>query len=191
MRAALLLTALACCSSQHCREADRTPPASGAPIPAYHREDWGNWTDDDRNCRNTRQEVLVMESEIPVTFNDRKCTVTAGRWTDPYSGQTVTSPSQVQIDHVVALEEAHRAGAWRWTDEQKRAYFNDLQNPDHLVAVTVHSNESKGSRPPSEWMPPNVSFRCEYLRRRVGILTKYALSYDRAEYDALMSKHCR
>jgi hypothetical protein len=197
MKRALLLVLLSCCSG-----CPRTPPpdtrrtAADAPdvgIPPYVRDEWGRWVDADRDCQDTRQEVLIAESEVPVTFVDplKPCRVAAGRWTDLYSGVTYTDPSALQIDHVVALEEAHKLGGWQWTSEQKKAYFNDLSNPDHLVAVSQSSNASKGSRPPPDWMPLNPAFRCEYLRRRVKILVKYRLQYDCGQYADLMATHCR
>lgn len=162
-------------------------------VPAYNRDEWGRWADADRDCQDTRQEVLIAESEVPVTFADpaKPCRVATGRWTDVYSGKPYTDPSDLQIDHVVALEEAHNAGGWRWTPEQKKAYFNDLDNPGHLVAVSQSSNASKGSRPPPQWMPANVAYRCEYVRQRVKVFQKYGLSYDCALYVELAATHCR
>jgi len=170
-----------------------TPTTEDAGIPAYNRDDWGRWYDADKDCQDTRQEVLIAESEVSVTYVDptKPCRVAAGRWTDPYSGQVFTDPGDLQIDHVVALEEAHNAGGWAWTPEQKKAYANDLANPHHLQASSVKSNTSKGSRSPTEWMPPNEAYRCEYLRRRITILRKYKLKYDPELYIDLLSANCK
>jgi hypothetical protein len=162
-------------------------------IPPYNRDEWGRWFDADKDCQDTRQEVLVHESEVPVTFVDplKPCRVLTGKWTDPYSGMTFSDPADLQIDHVVALEEAHLAGGWQWTLEQKKAYANDLANPHHLQAASVKSNTSKGSRPPPEWMPPNVAYRCEYLKRRLEILRNYKLKYDPDVYLNLVFTYCK
>jgi hypothetical protein len=195
LRRAVVALLLTCCSGcpPHGPPPERQRTELDAGIPPYNRDEWGRWSDADRDCQDTRQEVLIAESEAPVTFADpaKPCRVVSGRWTDVYSGQVYTLSSDLQIDHVVALEEAHNAGGWRWTPEQKKAYFNDLDNPGHLVAVSQSSNASKGSRPPSQWMPPNAAYRCEYIRQRVRIFQKYGLSYDCAAYVELAATHCR
>jgi hypothetical protein len=51
-------------------------------IPAFNRVDWKHWIDEDGDCQNTRDEVLIRDSRVPVTFvprNDGKmCRVAAG-----------------------------------------------------------------------------------------------------------------
>ena len=52
-----------------------------ADIPEYDRDDWKHWVDEDGDCQDARQEVLVEESLDQVTFEtDRQCRVEAGRW---------------------------------------------------------------------------------------------------------------
>jgi hypothetical protein len=193
MRFAGTLFFLVCLTDCKPPQSNKLGDASTVSIPVYNRDEWGRWLDLDKDCQDTRQEVLIAESEIPVTFIDpaKPCRVATGKWTDVYTGQVFTDPSAIQIDHTVALEEVHRMGGWAWTIDQKKAYFNDLSNPEHLVAVSISANASKGSRPPTEWLPPNLSFRCEYLRRRVKIMTKYNLQYDCSQYVDLMAKNCK
>lgn len=55
---------------------DVMPPVVGG----YDRKDWKPWTDEDHDCQDTRQEVLIAESEVPVTFKtERNCKVLTGR----------------------------------------------------------------------------------------------------------------
>lgn len=176
----------------------QTPPihfgetTGTAQIPEYDRGEWGRWRDDDGDCQDTRQEVLIEASLEPVIFEDeRKCRVAEGKWRDPYTGRTFTDPSDIDIDHVVAIKEAHDAGGWAWDKERKRAYFNHLENSNHLVASWLSSNRSKGSRGPDEWLPPDPTFRCEYLKMRLEILAEHGLAYDCALYVRLMTEHCR
>ena len=60
----------------------------------------------------------------------------SGSW-DPYSGRTITDATKLDIDHMVPLKEAHQSGAANWSRECKRAYANDLDDPERLVAVDL------------------------------------------------------
>src|SRR5690606_22107378 len=107
-------------------------------IPPYDRDDWRHWVDEDRDCQNARHEVLIAESMWPVTCTDeRQCSVAAGRWLDPYTGQVVTEASALDIDHMVPLANAHRSGGWAWDAERRQAFANYLLYDDHLIAVTA------------------------------------------------------
>jgi hypothetical protein len=82
-------------------------------IQEYERTAWKHWIDEDKDCQNTRDEVLIEESEIPVCFKtDRKCKVTSGRWADPYTDEVFTDPKELDVDHMVPLQNAHRSGGW-------------------------------------------------------------------------------
>ncbi len=155
-------------------------------IPAYNRDDYlPSWADADGDCQDTRDEVLIAESLSPVVLDVAGCNVVSGRWFDPYTGLTFTNPSDLDIDHVVALSEAHKSGGYLWTTAQKRAYANDLSNPLVLIAVDDGTNQSKGDKDPTLWLPPNTSYRCEYVKTWVSIKKVYGLSIDTAEQTAI------
>ena len=98
-------------------------------------DDWPQWADQDGDCQDTRQEVLIEESLIAPALDARGCRVIAGRWRDEYTGAVYTDPDDVEIDHRVPLANAHRSGGWAWDRLRKRDYANDLLDPEHLVAV--------------------------------------------------------
>ena len=53
-----------------------TVAAIPADIPDYDRGDWRHWVDQDGDCQDARQEVLIAESLVTVTFEtDRQCRV--------------------------------------------------------------------------------------------------------------------
>lgn len=160
----------------------------GTPIdiPKYDRSDWRHWTDVDKDCQDARQEALVAESEQPVAFeSEKECRVESGRWTDPYTGTVVTDPGDLDVDHVVPLGNAHRSGGWQWDRERKRAYANDLDFAEHLLAVTASANRAKGSDGPEDWRPPNEGYWCSYAVNWVSIKSRWSLRVTTEELSAL------
>ena len=105
-----------------------------ADLPSYDRDQWGRWSDADGDCQDTRQEVLISESIVPVTYKTaRQCRVASGEWFGAFTGSTVAEPGALDIDHLVPLANAHGSGAWAWPEERKRAYYNSLDDADHLI----------------------------------------------------------
>jgi hypothetical protein len=155
----------------------------------YARERFGasGWIDDDGDCQNTRAEVLIQESTVPVTFTTgRDCAVATGQWTDPWSGAVSTSAGALDIDHTVPLANAWRSGAWAWTPEQRVAYANDLADLPHLDAILLGENRSKGDAGPEQWRPPSRSAWCAYAQTWTQIKARWQLSATSAEWDAVL-----
>lgn len=146
----------------------------------YSRSLFEHWVDQGYGC-DTRQIVLGRDSLTPVQRDPVACFVIAGDWLSPYDGLTLTSPADVEIDHVVALKEAWDSGAWAWTADRRRAFANDLTDPRTLRAVSGASNSAKGSADPSNWLPPVPAARCPYLADWVAIKVRWGLSMDESE----------
>ena len=138
-------------------------------IPEYDRSEWKHWTDEDKDCQDTRQEVLIQESLEPVAFDtDRKCRVIAGKWWAPHLGHHLGNPSHIDVDHVVPLQNAHKSGGWRWDAATKESYANFLEDDAHLMAISARHNRSKGSRGPEEWAPPDLVLQPQMVGWAVG-----------------------
>src|SRR3972149_5049312 len=135
-------------------------------IPRYRGAEWRHWISQAGGC-DTRQTVLIRESKVPVTKRGA-CTVLTGEWYDPYSGETFTRPQQLDVDHVVPLENAHRSGGWAWERPRKEAHAND-PTEGHLLAVSARLNRQKGSKGPEAWVPPSTAYQCQYGRLWDGI----------------------
>ena len=133
-------------------------------------------------------EVLIAESRVVVAFTSpTDCTVASGDWLDPWSGAQLTSARALDIDHTVPLANAWRSGVWAWTTEQRRAYANDLTDVDHLVAMALGENRSKGDGGPEGWKPPNPVSWCEYARDWTAIKARWNLTASPAEWSALLA----
>ncbi len=160
-------------------------PLSGA---TYSRAQFGDgWIDADHDGCDTREEVLIAESiEPPVVSRIGGCAVASGRWLDPYTGTTYTSPGELDIDHVVPLADAWVSGASTWSSQQRISFANDLEAPE-LVAVSFVVNRSKGDRSPDEWKPPNQGDWCVYAKAWVSVKVKWHLTITAAEKAALAS----
>ena len=155
-------------------------------LPEYDRGTWRHWTDEDSDCQNARQEVLIAESMRDVTYEtEDQCRVDSGLWIGPYTGDNVEDPSALDVDHMVPLENAHRSGAWSWDEEQKREFANYLGYENHLIATTSRANRSKGSRGPEKWRPPLEEYWCVYAIDWVTIKNQWRLTVTEPEYLAL------
>lgn len=155
----------------------------------YDRDSFGDaWEDVDRNGCDTRNDILARDlTQIVRTDN---CTVASGILQDKYTGETINfvrGKSKVDIDHVIPLSYAHRQGASDWTAAQREALAND---PANLSASSATANRSKSDSGPSEWMPTNSSYRCEYGKKFAAVAVKYDLPITQADFNTIQSA-CR
>ena len=159
------------------------PPSE---MPDYDRDDWDHWNDADGDCQDARQEALIDESSIPVTFTDNPmCKVASGKWTDPYTGDVVEDPSKLDVDHMVPLANAHDSGGHAWDEDRKAQFANSLDYPGHLIATTASANRSKGRKGPDEWRPPDQAYWCQYAIDWIVIKKAWGLTATEAESAAL------
>lgn len=152
---------------------DSIPVKGRAPKTGYDREQFGSaWTDIDGNGCDTRNDILQRDLTSKVVTDD--CLVESGVLTDPFSGDVVdfvrgtTSSSEVQIDHMVSLSNAWQTGAQQLTSGERTEFAND---PGNLLAVRGDLNQQKRDGDAATWLPPNKSFRCEFIA--IQILTKH------------------
>lgn len=154
----------------------------------YERSYFKHWVDADGDCQDTRVEVLVAESTVTPTYStSRRCTVVKGKWYSTYDGKTWTNPSDVDIDHVVALKEAWESGARSWSATNRSRFANDLGYSGALIAVTDNVNSSKSDRDPAAWLPLRAGARCTYAIRWVKTKYRWRLSINSTERSALSS----
>ena len=162
-----------------------------APKTGYARDQFGTaWKDVDHNGCDTRNDILNRDlTSIIYKVSSQDCVVMSGVLVDPYSGETigflrgVTTSSDVQIDHVVALSNAWQTGAFKLTIEKRTALAND---PLNLLAVKGRLNSQKGAGDAATWLPPRKSYRCSYVARQVAVKYKYGLWLTSPEKAAIV-----
>jgi hypothetical protein len=179
-------------SATHNVQALATLPAVTVAEPdaartAYKRDAYQphGWIDADGDGCNTRREVLIQESTKSVTINPDGCKLSNGHWKDRFTGTETNSDADVQIDHLVALADADRSGAWRWPPDKKIAFANNLDNPDELNAISNADNQAKSDKAPDEWMPKDRQPRCDYIRAYVTIKSQWDLTISPAQWNAI------
>jgi hypothetical protein len=154
--------------------------AADGPMTGYSRAQFGDgWATQADHC-DSRADVLKVQGTGVVSHG---CTVTSGHWLSLYDGVSETSPHTLDIDHLVPLGNAWVTGARAWTAAQREAFANDVTT--ELVAVTAHSNRSKGDEPPPAYEPPNKAEDCSYATRWIQVKVKYKLTVTSTERTAL------
>lgn len=118
---------------------------------------------------------------------------------DPYTGTPIDT---CNVDHVVALHEAHESGGWAWSVDQKQRFSQD---PDNHVASRACVNQSKGADDISEWSDADIASssacgggyrvaaagRCFFAQTTVEVKLSWDLAVDQAEADALSATLAR
>jgi hypothetical protein len=152
----------------------------------YTRSQFPHWSDPDRNGCDARYDTLKRDlTDITYKAGTRDCKVIAGQLLDPFSGKVIIfSPTKVviDIDHVVALSNAWQTGAAYFDKNTRLLIAND---PINLLAVDAKLNRQKGDGDAATWLPPNKSFRCEYVARQVAMKSKYKLWVTEPEKVAI------
>lgn len=168
---------------------DSLPVKGRAPKTGYSRSQFGDsWTDDvwvpgGHNGCDTRNDILNRDLTDKTIVSIKRCpqAVKTGVLRDPYTNDTIafTRGNQigaaVQIDHIVPLALAWDLGARDWNDELRLRFAND---PANLLAVSGKANQDKGDKQPSDWMPPNHGFWCQYAVQYIAVLRGYGLPVD-------------
>lgn len=193
----------------------------------YNRKtDFGTWQNSSQLCGYGTTRDYILKRDMTDVTMDKNCKVLTGTLQDPYTGKTIRfqrdtyetvngksrktggDSMAVQIDHVVAVNDAWASGLWKDSRKNDRiAYAND---PEVLVASEGEANNVKqqgvnlvkdealnGSKTkwqdgtPSVWLPSNKPYQCSYMAKRVYIKDKYRLSmssWEKAETKSFLTQ---
>ena len=155
-------------------------------IPVYDRADWKHWTDEDDDCQDARQEVLIAESLVEVTFEtDRQCRVAAGRWYGAFTGAFVEDPGDLDIDHLVPAQERSPVRRVEMgCREEGESTPTTWKTEDHLIAVAAGANRSKGAKGPEEWTPPDSGYWCRFATDWTEVKSRWLLTMTQRESES-------
>ena len=98
----------------------------------------------------------------------------------PYSCMRFGPTDDIQIDHIVALAEAHRSGMCRRDEDDKSTFGGDVLN---LALAAPAVNRAKHDKDALDWLPDRN--QCWYANRVIEVKRKHRLSVDADEADAL------
>ncbi len=165
---------------------EKLPVKGRAAKTGYERTQFGDgWAIVD-GC-DTRN--IILHRDLKNSVVGENCKVISGTLDDPYTGKTIAfqrgaaTSDAVQIDHVVALSNAWQTGAGLLTPERRKELAND---PLELLAVEGQANQNKSDGDAATWLPPNKTFRCQYVARQIAVKAKYDLWVTPPERDAMI-----
>lgn len=145
-------------------------------IPKYDRDQWGGWKQE--KCMPRNHQILKTRSVIAPQMDERGCRVKEGKWTDFYTGETLTMKDHPTLDHIVPVKLAHEGGGHRWSYEKRRNFYND---PKNLVITSKSMNSQKGAKSFVDWSPASRERACQYAGKWIYVKNKYGLKYSKQE----------
>ena len=83
---------------------------------------------------------------------------------------------------MVSLSDAWYKGARGGMTQRRRDFAND---PRNLLAVGAQVNFDKAFRDAAAWLPPNLSYRCEFVARQIEVKIAYELWVSEREKEAM------
>ena len=158
-----------------------------APKTGYSRDQFGGGWATVAGC-STADRILSRDLTEKTYKPGSACRVQNGTLHDPFTAATINyvrgRVSEIDIDHVVALLDAWQKGAQQWSAAKRKMFAND---PLDLLAVSAAANRAKADGDAATWLPPNKSFRCDFVARQIAVKHKYGLWVTAAERDAMAS----
>lgn len=179
-------------SYQQALDEARSMPVSAAHPQGYNRMQYfGTWQPNSMlGGRATTRDYILKRDMSNVSLN-RYSQVQSGTFHDPYTNQIMQfkrgkdTSALIQVDHVVALQDAWSSGLWQDSRASDRMrYAND---PDVLLASEGKANMAKGAGMDWQndnnpvWLTPYTAYHCDYMTKRVYIKHKWHLSMTAGE----------
>lgn len=104
-----------------------------------------------------------------------------GEICSPYTETCFDSPLETDIEHIIALSEAHDSGLCSASAAVKRRFASDVRN---LTLASPDLNRVvKEAKDAAEWLPSHN--RCWFAEQIIEVRLAYNLTIDRRESDML------
>ena len=100
----------------------------------------------------------------------------------PYTLRFFADIGETDIEHIVAVSEAHESGLSSRSDLERKAFGQDLNNL--TLAAPRLNRYQKAGKDPAEWLPEKN--QCWYVAKYIEIKKKYDLTMDLAEATAVL-----
>ena len=117
----------------------------------------------------------AYDSDADITISH-----TMGGIYGPYEDKCFDSYRDVQVEHIVSRNEAHKSGMCERDIVERYRLGNDLLN---LTLASPSVNSFKSNKDPGEWEPDHN--KCWYVYRVIEVKRKYDMSIDETERDAI------
>lgn len=171
----------------------------------YQESESKPWRTVDGSC-DTRDYILARDLTEVHYVSGSDCDVAGGTLYDAYTKNEVYQPfgprgpvkpearpyTNIDIEHVVSLGDAHRSGAGAWSGQAGQQRRIDIANdPMNLLAAGAQANTSKSDKSFDQWPAQapegmfNAEYTCDLAARQVYVKAKYDLSVTESEKDAL------
>ena len=112
---------------------------------------------------------------------ERRIVDAIGKVYGPYTGQCFASTRETDIEHIVALSEAHDSGLCAAGEATKLRFASDPLNLT-LASPTVNRYE-KGASDAADWLPALNA--CWFVAKTLEVRRKYGLTIDSREAVAV------
>ncbi|MDE0609259.1 MAG: SH3 domain-containing protein [Anaerolineaceae bacterium] len=104
-----------------------------------------------------------------------------GQICSPYTNACFESRFDTDIEHIIAVSEAHDSGLCAASAATRAQFASDLRNLT-LASPALNRNQ-KRAKDAAEWLP--AQNRCWFANQIVSVRRAYSLTIDRREADAL------
>jgi len=102
----------------------------------------------------------------------------------PYTGRIFTDTGKTDIEHIIAISEAHDSGLCAADHHTRKQFANDMLNLTLAAPEVNRCNKTgKCDKDAAEWLP--VRNQCWFANRIVEVRIKYGLTINKREVEVL------